>query len=52
VPAGKYRIDRYTTLNPWSRLGTRYAGATGGIDFLDENSPQPSAFYRAVAQGP
>jgi hypothetical protein len=52
IPAGKYRIDRSTNLSTWQVLASRYAGATGGIDFLDENAPQPSAFYRAVPQQP
>jgi hypothetical protein len=52
LPVGKYRIDRSTTLNNWQPLATRYAGAGGGIDFLDENAPTPSAFYRAVQEVP
>lgn len=52
VLEGQYRIDRSTELNTWEPLATRWAGATGGIDFVDENAPDFAAFYRAVRVGP
>ncbi len=48
IPAGGYSIERTTDLETWEHLATRYAGPTGGIDFLDENAPGPEAYYRAV----
>jgi hypothetical protein len=52
IPAGGYSIERTTDLETWEHLATRYAGLTGGIDFLDENAPGASAYYRAVPLEP
>jgi trimeric autotransporter adhesin len=48
TPAGAYRIERTTDLKTWEHLLTRYAGETGGIDYVDENAPDSAAYYRAV----
>lgn len=52
VPEGEYEIYRSTELNDWELITTRYAGETGGIDFVDEDSPEFEAFYRAVRVEP
>jgi trimeric autotransporter adhesin len=52
IPAGGYSIERTTDLETWEHLATRYAGTTGGIDFLDETAPGDSAYYRAVPLEP
>jgi trimeric autotransporter adhesin len=52
IGAGGYGIERTTDLEFWEHLATRYAGTTGGIDFVDENAPGPSAYYRAVPLEP
>jgi len=52
IEEGLYEIYRSTELNYWEMIATRYAGTTGGIDFVDENSPEFEAFYRAVRVEP
>ena len=52
IPAGGYSIERTTDLETWEHMVTRYAGLTGGIDFLDENAPGSEAYYRAVPLNP
>jgi hypothetical protein len=52
MPAGGYKIDRTTDFIKWENLATRYATATGGLDFTDEAAPETKSFYRAVPVEP
>ena len=47
IPPGAYQMERSTELQTWESLEIRYAGETGGIDFVDETS-LGTGFYRAV----
>jgi len=46
IPGRSYQIQRSTDLSTWSSIATVTANSTGGILFVDESPPQPSAFYR------
>jgi hypothetical protein len=51
IPGRTYIIQRATQINgPWSPLQTVVCPEYGIIDYLDTSPPQPSAFYRTVAQ--
>jgi alpha-tubulin suppressor-like RCC1 family protein len=46
IPGRSYEIQRSTNLSRWTTIATHRASPTGGIQFTDDNPPQPSAFYR------
>ena len=46
IPGRSYQIQRSTDLASWSTIATVTANSTGGMVFIDENPPQPSAYYR------
>src|SRR4029079_2320619 len=51
IPGDSYQIQRATSVTgPWTTLATLTAPLHGIIEFEDTNPPQPSAFYRTVAQ--
>jgi alpha-tubulin suppressor-like RCC1 family protein len=50
IPGRTYRIQRSPDLSAWATVATVVAGPTGGIHWLDESPPQPSAYYRLVTR--
>jgi len=46
IPGRSYQIQRSIDLSTWSTIATVTANSTGGMVFIDENPPQPSAYYR------
>jgi alpha-tubulin suppressor-like RCC1 family protein len=46
IPGRSYQIQRSTDLTVWVSLANVTAGPTGAIVHVDEQPPQPDAFYR------
>ena len=46
IPGRSYQIQRSTDLSTWSTIATVAANSTGGMVFIDDAPPQPTAFYR------
>jgi hypothetical protein len=46
IPGQSYQVQRSTNLSSWTNLSTVVASATGAVTYIDEEPPEPSAFYR------
>ena len=46
IPGRSCQIQRSTNLSSWSPIATVTANSTGGMVFIDEDPPLPSAYYR------
>ncbi|MCW1916142.1 GDSL-type esterase/lipase family protein [Luteolibacter sp. GHJ8] len=47
-PGRIYEIQRSTTLGGWETLDEMQAPSNGEMPYLDDEAPEPKAFYRAV----
>ena len=46
IPGVAYQLQRSTDLTSWTTIATITAGSRGEIDFIDDDPPVPSGFYR------
>lgn len=49
-PGQTYLIQRSISLGAWEPLETMIAPASGQMPYLDDEAPEPKAFYRALPQ--
>jgi hypothetical protein len=46
IPGRSYQIQRSTNLVDWTLIATVVAAGNGAVEFVDENPPEGSGFYR------
>jgi hypothetical protein len=46
IPGRSYQIQRSTNLADWNPIATIPAAENGAVEFIDENPPEGSGFYR------